>query len=309
VAQLFEDHLFSKHGVPIRLVSDRDPRFISNYWSGLTEILNIRLNMSTADHPQTDGQSENMIRTLSSMLRSSIQKAPKDWDRALSRFEFEYNASKNASTGLSPFEIDIGTVPHNPITRSLAECNTKCQRAFDAMERRNSFAQLARDNLADARARQKFYADQHRRDVAFKVGDLVMLRTDGFDIQNRADLPKKWQPKYLGPLAVKEVMGAVDYKIEMPPTMKRAHNVHHVSKLKPYKRPADGIGNLPVVIDTDGNMEDAVYAILGKKRKNRRVYYLVQFVGDSEEDAIWMHKCSLKNCMDLVKDFEKKQIT
>ena len=72
VAQLFQDHLFSKHGVPIQIISDRDPRFISHYWGCLTELLNVLCSRSTADHPQTDGQSENLIRTLSNMLRSSI---------------------------------------------------------------------------------------------------------------------------------------------------------------------------------------------------------------------------------------------
>ena len=75
---LFQEHLFSKDGVPIRLVPDGDPKFKSKYWRGPVELINVKLNMSTADHPETDGQSENMIRTLSNMIRGYIQTVEQD---------------------------------------------------------------------------------------------------------------------------------------------------------------------------------------------------------------------------------------
>ena len=199
--------------------------------------------------------------------------------------------------------MDIGRNTHNEFTRSLAECKVKCQSSFDALERRKAYTRIGRDNLAHARAKQKFYADQHRREVSFSVGDWVMLRSDVIDGSRRTDLPKKWQAKYLGPFEVKEVRGPVNYMIEMPPSMKRKHNVFHVSKLKPSNRPANEVRTLSVVIDAGGNTEQIVHQILDKKREKRRVFYLVQFYGDSKEAAIWMHKSELKNCMDLVKDF------
>ena len=216
VTQLFHDHLFSKHGVPVTLILDRDKLFKSNYFKGLMELINIRLNMATKDHPQTDGQSENMICTLSAMLRSSIQKMPHQWHTMLSELEFIYNSSKNASTGLAPFEVDIGYIPHSPFTRSLANCTTKCQAAIDAVAHRKTCVQLARENLANAIARQKFYADKKRRRVTFKVGDLVCLRVEGIGVSTRADLPKKWRPKYMGPFSVLEVMGPVIQNWDAP---------------------------------------------------------------------------------------------
>ena len=82
VAALFQSRLFSQHGVPVVIVSDRDPKFNSKYWRGLAELTNTKLNMSSRDHPQTDGQSENMIRTLSNMIRIFIQRGPEYWDVA-----------------------------------------------------------------------------------------------------------------------------------------------------------------------------------------------------------------------------------
>lgn len=178
-------------------MSDRDPKFTSKYWSSLAEHLHIRLNLSTTNHPKTDCQSEIMIRTLSNMLRSSIQQIPRQWDTALSQLEYEYNASKNASTGLAPFEIDLGYIPRDLFTRSLSECRVQCQSSIDMTERRKAYRQLAKDNLAIARAKQKHYADQHRRKQAFNVGDWVLLRADALDYSRGRNLPKKWQPKYL----------------------------------------------------------------------------------------------------------------
>ncbi|CDF41288.1 unnamed protein product [Chondrus crispus] len=137
------------------------------------------LNLSTAHHPQTDGQSENLIRTLSSMLRHSIQRAPNEWDTILSNFDYVYNGSKNSSTGLAPFEIDLGRILHAPMTRPLTDCTIQCAGAIETSERRKAFNQIAKEDLANARARQKFYADKTRVDLRFNEGDLVMLRTEG----------------------------------------------------------------------------------------------------------------------------------
>lgn len=102
-------------------------------------------------------------------------------------------------------------------------------------------------------------------------------------------------------------MGPVTYKIELPPAMKRAHNVFHVSKLKQYHRSDGETGPVSITIDTDGNEEEAVEKILDKKRENRKVYYLVQFVGDPESEAVWMHRSELQNCSELIKEFEAKK--
>ncbi len=86
--------------------------------------------------------------------------------------------------------------------------------------------------------------------------------------------------------------------------MKRDHNVVHVSKIKKYIRPANESGPVSVVIDTDSNVKQEATKILDKKREGRRVYYPTLFEGDAESDAIWLPKTELKNCMDLVREYE-----
>ncbi|CDF35428.1 unnamed protein product [Chondrus crispus] len=281
VYQLFQDHMFSKHGVPLCIISDRDPKFNSKYWKSLAELTNVSLNMSTRDHPQTDGQSEDMIRTLSNMIRGFIQKAPQDWDTVLSCLEYEYNCAKHKTTELAPFEIDVGRVPGTPFTRSRRPVGAQYEAAIQNVERRKAFTTIARDNIAHARADEKHYADKKRRDVQFEVGDL-----------------------YLGPLSVLEVKGPVTYRIELPPSLKRAHNVFHVSKLKKYQQ-QEGQNNMEVIIDGDGTVQEEVQEIMDKKKEDNAIWYLVRFYGDEESEAIWMPKQDLRNYMDLVNEYER----
>ena len=309
VAQLFQDHLFSKQGTPTRIISDRDPKFKSNFWRSLNELKNVKLNLSTADHPETDGQSEVMIRTVANMLRPAVQNDRATWDKMLSQMEYEYNASVNASTKLTPFEVDIGRIPENPLSRSLAVCSVQNQTAAEFIERIDMFRRIARDNLAAARSAQKHHADKKRQDVSFNKGDLALLDTRSLDLVARSDLPKKWRPRYLGPLRIREVMGPVTYRIELPPTMKRAHNVFHVSKLKKYNGDKDVSDLIPITVDADGTQEFEVKAIVGKKKQNRRIFFLVQFEGKPREEAIWLPKTELQNCKELVEEYERSMRT
>lgn len=182
----------------------------------------------------------------------------------MSQFQYEYNAYKHASTGLAPYEIDIGRVPANPVMRSRASCRVQCQRASDATQRKEGYNKLAWDSLANYKARQKYHAAKHRRDVQHNVGDLVLLLADTFEVRCRANLENEWQPKYFGSLLVREAVGPVTHRIELPPSMRRAHEVFHVSKLKQYHCPSRKTGPLHFVIHADGNEKNAVSAILDK---------------------------------------------
>ncbi len=103
----------------------------------------------------------------SNMLRGTIQESPNEWDEALSQIEFDYNCSKNASTRLSPFEVEVGRIPHSPLRRKLPEFQMKCQSSVDYVERGNACWRIAKNNLARAQAQHKFYADKKRRQLSF----------------------------------------------------------------------------------------------------------------------------------------------
>src|SRR5690606_7615758 len=115
VARIFFDHVFRHRGMPRNIISDRDSRFTGNFWTALMRLMGTKLNMSTAFHPQSDGQTERTNRTLEEMLRSYVAYNQKDWDLFLPMMEFAYNNSKNPSTGFSPFFLNYG---HHPLVPS-----------------------------------------------------------------------------------------------------------------------------------------------------------------------------------------------
>ena len=108
IAQLFFKHIFVHHGLPQVIVSDQNPKFTSQFWKTLFKNLGTKLAMSSAHHPQTDGQTERMNRTLEEMIRTFVNHKQDNWDECLPAAEFAYNNSKQASTGFTPFYLDCG---------------------------------------------------------------------------------------------------------------------------------------------------------------------------------------------------------
>ncbi|GJU70885.1 putative nucleotidyltransferase, ribonuclease H [Tanacetum coccineum] len=115
LARLYLNEIVARHGVPISIISDRDSRFTSRFWQSMQEALGTRLDMSTAYHPQTDGQSERTIQTLEDMLRACVLDFGGSWDVHLSLVEFSYNNSYHSSVRCAPFEALYGRKCRSPI--------------------------------------------------------------------------------------------------------------------------------------------------------------------------------------------------
>ena len=115
LAQLYIHEIVRLHGVPATIVSDRDPRFTSRFWGALQKAFGTRLCLSTAYHPQTDGQSERTIQTLEDMLRACVMDRPGSWDKHLPLIEFAYNNSFHASIGMAPYEALYGRKCQSPL--------------------------------------------------------------------------------------------------------------------------------------------------------------------------------------------------
>src|SRR6185437_16439429 len=124
VAQIFFQQIIRHHAVPNNIVSDRDPRFMSNFWQALWKELGSKLKMSTSYHPQTDGQTERANRTLEDMLRAYVDYHGDDWDEMLTAVEIAVNNSTQSSTGFTPFYMNTGQHPHLPLTRVANVSNT-----------------------------------------------------------------------------------------------------------------------------------------------------------------------------------------
>ncbi|GJR74814.1 putative reverse transcriptase domain-containing protein [Tanacetum coccineum] len=115
LARMYLKEVVTKHGIPVSIICDRDPRFASNFWKSLQKALGTSLDMSTAYHPQTDGQSERTIQTLEDMLRACVIDFGNGWVKHLPLVEFSYNNSYHASIKAAPFEALYGQKCRSPV--------------------------------------------------------------------------------------------------------------------------------------------------------------------------------------------------
>ena len=171
VAQQFFDNIFKLHGLPSSIVSDRDTRFTSRFWQELHSLLDVK----TAYHPQTDGQTEVMNKALKTMLRAFVDNKQSNWDQLLPSLEFAYNNAVNASTGYSPFFLNTGQHPRLP-TALLSTPNSSIPTVDTFLSEQATTLILAQAALQRAQDHQEVQANKRRRDHKFKVGEQVLMR-------------------------------------------------------------------------------------------------------------------------------------
>ncbi|GJY56439.1 putative reverse transcriptase domain-containing protein [Tanacetum coccineum] len=220
----------TRHVIPVSIICDRDPRFASNFWRSLQNALGTNLDMSTAYHPQTDGQSERTIQTLEDMLRACAIDFGKGWVNHLPLVEFSYNNSYHASIKAAPFEALYGRKCRSPV------CWTEVGEAQilgpELIQETTEKIVQIKQRMQAARDRQKSYADLKRKPMEFQVGDKVMLKVSPWKGVVRFGKRGKLNPRYVGPFKVLEKVGEVAYKLELPEELSRVHNTFHVSNLK-----------------------------------------------------------------------------
>jgi hypothetical protein len=311
-AQLFFNNVFRLHGLPQVIISDRDSKFTSHFWKSLFNHLGTKLAMSTAFHPQTDGQTERANRTLEDMLRAFVNYQQNDWDQYLASAEFAYNNAPNASTGISPFKMNYGDDPLVPT--ALFQPPSDTVPAFsEFLTKMQNLSKIASDSLVLAKSRQEKYANTSRRSLEFKIGDQVLLSSAHIQLTSQSKRPsKKLQSKYIGPYKIIDVISPVAYRLELPTSLK-IHPVFHVSLLKPYESPSmvmdrDQPELPPPSVSIDNHEEFEVEKILDKRTKYHRTEYLVKWLGYPEYDASWEPARNLTNATEMVAEFESAHV-
>nr|GFA83932.1 putative reverse transcriptase domain-containing protein [Tanacetum cinerariifolium] len=198
LARKFLKKVVTRHGIPVSIINDRDPRFASSFWRSLQNALGSRLDMSTAYHLETDGQSERTIQTLEDMLRAYAIDFGKGWVNHLPLVEFSNINSYHAKL-------------IQETTKKIVQIKQRMQATRD---------------------RQKSYADLKHKPIEFQVGDKVMLKVLPWKGVVRFGKRGKLNPRYVGPFKVLERVGDVAYKLNLPEELSRVHNTFHVSNLK-----------------------------------------------------------------------------
>jgi hypothetical protein len=311
LAEIFWTTVVRHHGLPASIVSDRDPRFTGHFWRALWKCLGTQLTMSTAFHPQTDGQTERANRTLEEMLRAYVSFQQRDWDEHLVAAELAFNASKHASTGFTPFYLNGGREVSVPLDLAVEEARTTHQPdAAARIQQLHRDLETAKEHLLKAQQRQAHHADKHRREVRFQVGDDVLLSTAHLKLIGGGDRAAKFSYKYIGPFKIKRVVNNNAYELDLPQQM-QIHPVLNVSRLKAYHdgrkafplRARADTRPPPAATSSDGD-EYEVESILARRGKGARTQYLVRWKGWPAWEATWESQQSVAAAAQAVSDFE-----
>ena len=230
IVEIFVREVVRLHGLPNSIVSDRDSIFMSGFWKEFFRIQGTTLQMSTAYHPQSDGQTEVVNRCLETYLRCFITDQPKGWALWLPWAEYWFNTTYHESTGTTPFEAVYGCRPPLIVRSVPGEVRVKgVQR--ELLDRDEALKQL-KNHLLRAQGRMKAQADKHRTNISFEVGEMVFLKLKPHRQNSMvAKICPKLSARYYGPFQIMERIGEVAYHLKLPPSS-RIHLVFHVSLLK-----------------------------------------------------------------------------
>ncbi|GJR14590.1 hypothetical protein Tco_0797242 [Tanacetum coccineum] len=191
----------SRHEVPVSIISHRDSKFTSHLWKSLNEALGTQLDMSTAYHPQTDGQGERTIQTLEDMLRACVMDFRKGWDRHLPLIEFSYNNSYHTSIKAAPFKVLYGRKCRSPIC--WTEVGDAQLTGLEIVRETTEKIIQIKHCLQALRDRQRSYTNKRRKPLEFQVEDKILAK-----------------------------VGTVAYRLELPEKLSRVHSTFHISNLK-----------------------------------------------------------------------------
>lgn len=308
VARLFLKHVWKIHGLPLSIISDRGAQFIAEFWKHVCKRLGISVKLSTAFHPETDGQTERVNAMLEQYLRSYVSYLQDDWAEWLALAEFSLNTAWSESSKMTPFFANYGFHPRlgfepAPVTNSPA-----VRDAEELVQKMSDISTYLQTELNASQARYAKNADSRRTPARrYSPGDLVWLNARNIKTLRPQ---KKLDHKNLGPFKVLEVISPYAYKLELPASM-RNHPVFNVNLLNPASDdPVPGQRNPPPPpVEVEGIEQFEVEEILNSRVERRgrggpRLKYTVKWIGyddPTEEPAEY-----LEGVPELVRNYHRR---
>src|SRR5712671_101381 len=278
LAETYFKKVFPHYGIPRKIISDRDPRITSQLAKDICTEIGIQQNISTAYHPQTDGQSERTNQTLETYLCIFCNEQQTDWAKWLPLAQFAINSRPSHTTKIPPFELLIGITP-----RSLEETP---QKVLALQERKDHFNNI-RKRAQEAILHAQMLLSKDTTFRPYKEGEQVWL-----DARNlRTTHPThKLRPKRYGPFMITKVLSHVAYQLALPPTWK-IHNVFHASYLSLFRETAEHGPNFlePPPEIVEGEPEWEVEQIVGMRYygPKRIKQYRIRWKGYAPAHDTW----------------------
>ena len=300
--ELLMQEVFLKFGAPEGIITDRGSVFTSGFWSEVCYQMQMKRRLSTAFHPQTDGQTERQNQTLEHYLRVYCSERQDDWVALLSIAEFAYRQAVHATIGCSPFKAMYGYDPELELRLEDETAEGEVPAAKERVKEIDSIRQtLVKrwQSVLDSQA--KYYNKKHQQQE-FQQGDLVLLSAKNLK-QKRPS--KKLSDKAIGPFRVRKRIGTQAYQLWLPPSY-RIHPVFHVSLLEPYqRRPGDAsVPEYPIPDLEDDDEVGDVEEILKSRKRKGVLEYLVRWVGYPKEYDQWVQEVDM-DAEDLIAEYKK----
>ncbi|POM61409.1 LOW QUALITY PROTEIN: polyprotein [Phytophthora palmivora] len=277
------DAVVRHHGLPKVNISDRDSKFLLDFWKSLMKLVGVKLSMTTAHRAQADGQTERQNLVLEDALRCMVSYHGDDWVKHLGTIEYAHSTLVNASTKMTPFEVDTGRKVSNLLTERMKELvysesdGILAEFAKNFARERQEVVEQAQENLKHAQERQKEYYDRKRRQVVFKEGDLVLLDTKNLPLKTNTELKKaKLAAKKVGTFVIERMINDNVAKLILPATMKRLNPTFNVELLSHYLTNRTDFRNrplpkaVPIILDDETGEELYIIERILKRRTRRR---------------------------------------
>jgi len=245
VADSFFSEIFKHHGFPDSIVSDRDSKFTSTFWTRLMDLSSLKLKMSSSRHPQTDGASEIMNRMIENYLRCYCSYHQNDWDKLLPAAEFAYNTAVSEDLGMSPFEMDLGWNPKSAL-EFISGAESSIESLDELKDKLRNSLEDAKFSYKVAKARQASESSLKYKEPKYQPNDKVWINKSLFtDLYSKSQKSSKLTSRRVGPFIIKELIGKNALRLELPDHFK-IHPVVHLSHTIPYvEQPSDISAHVP----------------------------------------------------------------
>ena len=305
LAKLFVIHIFSKHGVPAHITCDRGSEFTSHFFRSLGIALNMKIHFTSGYHPEGDGQTERLNRTLEQYLRIFCNYQQDNWSELLPLAEFTYNNSPSATTGTTPFFANKGFHPNITV---FPECELASVKTHEFVVDLEELHAELRDQMAKAQTHYQGPVDRRREPAPdFQVGQQVYVRSEHIRTTHPS---KKLSEKYLGPYDIIARPGTHSFTLRLPDHLRAIHPVFHVSQLEPSvpNTIPNHIQPPPPPVEIDDELEYEIAEILDSKIDNHRrckLLYLVRWTGykGTDEENSWLPATELDHAQEIMSDF------
>jgi hypothetical protein len=301
-ADAYFDNIILKYGIQKGIVSDRGSIFTSAFWTEICYQLQVKRRLSTAFHPQTDGQTERQNQTLEQYLRMFTTESQDNWVLLLDTAQFAYNNSVHESTKTTPFYLVYGKHPLLTLPPEDSRLEGEVPEATLRVKRMHNARLEAAEQLRKAQDYQSYYYNKKHKAETFRPGDLVLLSTRHIKLSKQPS--KKLSSKFIGPFRVQNAVGTQAYRLLLPPHY-RIHNVFHISLLERWNSRDNQEDNtaLPEVTP-EGEEVWEVEKILGKRTRKNQLQYLLRWKGYDESWDTWTPASDFENMEDLIQEFE-----